>query len=224
MGEGIQLLYPFDEEWPVTQYFGENPELYARFGLAGHNGIDFGCPSGTRVKSPVAGVVQKMGDDPAGYGIHLRILGEDKKLLVILGHLQECLVQVGQKVQAGEVVALSDNTGFSTGPHLHLEIRPDRVHAVDPLPHFVAREAGEQSPLSQPAQGETGTSARVKVSVPVLNARSQPDITGRIVGHFSQGDVLDVCERTQDAGGNRWAKVEVWIAEEYDGMRLVEPG
>ena len=222
MSEGIRLLYPFDQEWPVTQYFGENPEVYARFGLSGHNGIDFGCPGGTRVKSPVSGVVQKVGDDPAGYGLHLRILGEDRKLLVILGHLQESLVQTGQKVQAGEVVALSDSTGFSTGPHLHFEIRPDRVHAVDPLPYFAAREAGVQDPTQQPPPAETGMSARVKVSVPVLNARSQPDITGRIVGHFSQGDVLDVRERVHDASGNCWVKADVWIAEEYDGMRLVE--
>jgi murein DD-endopeptidase MepM/ murein hydrolase activator NlpD len=223
MGGPIQLLYPFDTEWPITQVFGENPEPYARFGLPGHNGVDFGCPTGTRVKSPIAGVVQRVGDDPSGYGTHLRILGEDKKLLVILGHLQESLVQNGQQVQAGEVVALSDNTGFSTGPHLHFEIRPDKVHAVDPLPHFVAREVGGQSPAPPPPGGEATAGGQVKVSVPVLNARSQPDITGRIIGHFSQGDTLAVCARTTDAAGNHWVKVEVWIAEEFEGMRLVEP-
>jgi hypothetical protein len=98
-----------------------------------------------------------------------------------------------------------------------------KMHAVDPLPHFVAREVGGQSPAPPPPGGETAAGEQVKVSVPVLNTRSQPDITGRIIGHFSQGDTLTVCDRTTDAAGNHWAKVEVWIAEEFEGMRLVEP-
>ena len=218
----IELIYPFDVEWPITQYFGENPEMYARFGLSGHNGIDFGCPTGTLVKSPVDGVVQRVGNDPTGYGIHLRILGKNKKLLIILGHLQECHVQVGQKVKAGEYVGLSDNTGFSTGSHLHFEVRPDKVRAFDPLPYFVARSAVDPGEPAQLPPAETGVSEQVKVCVPVLNARSQPDISGRILGHFTRGDILGVCERTNDADGNRWAKVEVWICEKYGGTPLVE--
>ena len=107
----------------ITQAFGENPAVYARFGLAGHNGVDFSVPVGAAVHAAADGEVvrlERAADE--GYGRHLRLrhAGSEES---IYAHLEETTVEEGQQVQAGAVIGYSGNTGFSTGPHLHFEIR-----------------------------------------------------------------------------------------------------
>ena len=95
-----------------------------------HQGVDWGTPTGTPVKASCGGTVTKAGW-ANGYGYCVCIAHEDGKE-TRYGHLSKVLVKVGQKVKQGEKIALSGNTGVSTGPHLHFEIRVNGK-AVDPL-------------------------------------------------------------------------------------------
>ena len=101
----------------ITQGFGQNPQVYSAFGFQGHNGHDFGIPEGTTVYAPHDGVATVKNDGSQGYGLYLVI--DDAKRRSILAHLSQALVSNGQTIYQGDPVALSGNTGFSSGPHLH---------------------------------------------------------------------------------------------------------
>jgi murein DD-endopeptidase MepM/ murein hydrolase activator NlpD len=101
----------------VTQGFGQNPDIYAQFGLSGHNGIDFGVPEGTEVYAPNDGTVILKDDGDHGYGLHVVI--KDDKRYSLLAHLSEASVADGQKVSQGDPIGKSGKSGFCTAPHLH---------------------------------------------------------------------------------------------------------
>lgn len=104
----------------VTQWFGKNPALYARFGLAGHNGIDYGVPVGTPVLAAHSGKVET-GNDPKGYGLYVRVT--DAHRVTLYAHLSAFSVQSGQTVRLAQEIGKSGNTGNSTGPHLHFGLK-----------------------------------------------------------------------------------------------------
>ena len=95
-----------------------------------HQGVDWATPIGTSVVASCGGTVSKAGW-ASGYGYCVFIEHEDGKQ-TRYGHLSKVLVKAGQKVKQGEKIALSGNTGVSTGPHLHFEIRVNGT-AVNPL-------------------------------------------------------------------------------------------
>lgn len=143
-----RFRYPLDKVF-VTQKFGERPEVYKQFGLKAHNGVDFrtrfiDSPLGRRYVTACAdGVIEEIRYDIRGYGTHIRQRLVDGSLL-IYGHLTKPYVGIKDKVIAGQRIALTGNTGFSSAPHLHLEWRPSPLKpdngyagAVDPLPFFV---------------------------------------------------------------------------------------
>ena len=101
----------------ITQGFGQNPDVYAQFGLSGHNGIDFGVSIGTTVYAPHDGIVTIVDDGTSGYGLYIIIT--DATRLSLLAHLSSTLIVQGAKVYQGDPVALSGNSGMSTNPHLH---------------------------------------------------------------------------------------------------------
>ncbi len=111
------MRLPYNGYFEVTQLFGENPASYAKFGLKGHNGIDFGIPTGTPILSPHSGVIKEAYFDPSGYGWYVKI--ENSVEGSVLGHFLSISVPIGKSVGEGDQVALSDNTGYSTGSHLH---------------------------------------------------------------------------------------------------------
>ncbi len=95
-----------------------------------HGGIDWATPIGTAVAASSGGTVVKAGWG-SGYGYVVYINHPDGKQ-TRYGHLSKVLVKVGQTVKQGEKIALSGNTGRSTGPHIHFEIRVGGA-AVNPL-------------------------------------------------------------------------------------------
>lgn len=111
------LIRPFNGLHPVTQTWGVNPQDYARFGLKGHNGIDYGTPVGTVIIAPHDGNILEVASDPGGYGLYVKI--ENDQEGSILAHLSQQDVRVGEYVRRGDRIGLSGNTGNSTGPHLH---------------------------------------------------------------------------------------------------------
>ncbi len=85
-----------------------------------HKGVDWATPTGTAVYASCGGTVAKAGWG-SGYGYVVYINHEDGRQ-TRYGHLSKVLVKAGQTVKQGDKIALSGNTGVSTGPHLHFEI------------------------------------------------------------------------------------------------------
>jgi murein DD-endopeptidase MepM/ murein hydrolase activator NlpD len=110
--------------WPLNTILITSP-YGSRWGKF-HYGLDFRAPIGSSVKAMTSGVVEGTGDTDiackgASFGKWVFIRYNDG-LSSTYGHLSSITATVGQKVNAGDVVALSGNTGSSTGPHLHVAV------------------------------------------------------------------------------------------------------
>ncbi|GAB76844.1 Murein DD-endopeptidase MepM and murein hydrolase activator NlpD, contain LysM domain [Austwickia chelonae] len=102
-----------------------------------HYGIDLAAPLGTPLRAMSSGVVTYAGQ-MSGYGNIVQIRYWDGTVSYY-GHMNSIAVRVGQKVQPGQFVGQLGNTGQSTGPHLHLEIRPGGGAPINPEPWMAAR-------------------------------------------------------------------------------------
>jgi murein DD-endopeptidase MepM/ murein hydrolase activator NlpD len=118
---------------PITSLFGLrfHPILHI---LRLHAGIDFGAAVGSMVRAAADGKVEIAGP-VSGFGNHVRI--QHAGFETSYSHLSEIpeAIHPGTEVKQGDIIALSGNTGLSTGPHLHFEFYLNR-EAVDPLPHL----------------------------------------------------------------------------------------
>ena len=85
-----------------------------------HKGVDWAIPTGTAVYASCGGTVKKAGWG-SGYGYVVYITHSDGRE-TRYAHLSKVLVKAGQSVKQNQKIALSGNTGVSTGPHLHFEI------------------------------------------------------------------------------------------------------
>lgn len=117
----FSLDYPLGRSMPITQMFGENPDIYSRFKLMGHNGLDFGCPVGVPVVAIDAGQATHVRTDPSGYGNYVRI--DHTWGISLYAHMERFAISEGEWVRRGMGLGTSGNSGGSTGPHLHFEIR-----------------------------------------------------------------------------------------------------
>ena len=131
---------------PVTFPFGAHPfderikTLFQTWGIIGHHGVDFGLPTATRILAVDDGTVSQAGDQ-GDYGTTVVI--DHAWGLSLYAHLLEAKVTVGQGVKSGELIGLSGKTGITSGPHLHLGIKPNNADTsngylgfVDPMPFF----------------------------------------------------------------------------------------
>ncbi|MER5849247.1 M23 family metallopeptidase [Streptomyces sp. NPDC002012] len=126
-------------ETPVRHYV-----LSASFGNDGarwahkHSGQDFAVPIGTKVKAAHSGTVVKAGPNGGGdgpaYG-NAVVISHGNGVYSQYAHLSRIDVHIGQTVKTGEKIALSGNTGNSSGPHVHFEIRttPNYGSAINPV-------------------------------------------------------------------------------------------
>ena len=89
-----------------------------------HQGIDFGLSIGDTVYSSFCGEVRISTYQPEGYG-NVVVVRNYNMSETLYGHLDKSLVQNGQKVAVGEPIGIGGNTGTSSGPHLHFEIRSE---------------------------------------------------------------------------------------------------
>jgi murein DD-endopeptidase MepM/ murein hydrolase activator NlpD len=96
-----------------------------------HPGVDIAVPTGTEVRAAAAGSVVEVGSDPE-YGTFIR-LAHAGGYQTTYGHASRLLVAQGDRVAAGQAIALSGNTGRSTAPHLHFEVTQGGK-PLDPLP------------------------------------------------------------------------------------------
>ena len=114
---------------PITSRFGNRVDPFFRK-PAMHAGIDFRQRVGTGVEATGSGTVTRAGR-AGGYGNMVEIR-HTNGVTTRYGHLSKVLVKVGQRVETGDIIAKSGNTGRSTGPHLHYEVRRNG-RAVNPV-------------------------------------------------------------------------------------------
>jgi murein DD-endopeptidase MepM/ murein hydrolase activator NlpD len=136
-GSGITYIYNY----------GENRGSHI------HAGIDISCPVGTEIRAAHGGKVS-YGEDPAGYGTYIDLVGNT--VVTRYAHLSARKVPDGADVRAGDLIALSGNSGHTTGPHLHFEVRNSQgfgtTGTIDPKGWL----AGADDP-SGGTQGNTST-------------------------------------------------------------------
>jgi murein DD-endopeptidase MepM/ murein hydrolase activator NlpD len=127
---------------PISQPFGPTSLLlepplgpYPHF----HTGIDFADPFGTPVRAAADGIVVAAATGRIGYGNYI-ILAHGQGVETLYGHLDALTVALGDKVVQGQVVGREGSSGFSTGPHLHFEVRVDGQF-VDPMVYLPAPRA-----------------------------------------------------------------------------------
>ena len=217
MANELRLFYPVEPfKYPITQVFGANPQWYPL--TSGHNGIDWGLPMRTKIFATLPGSVIRVAGDPNGYGNHIRIQHDDN-LMSLYGHLDEhnfALVQVDDHVEAGQHIGFSGNTGRSTGPHLHFEVRRGSK-AFDPQPFLVTQLEPEEE-IQPPAAVIKG---RVLASVtPFLNVRSGPDVLYPLVDTLPPGTEFEIYEFVTDTIWLHTSKG--FLAMRFKGNNFIE--
>jgi murein DD-endopeptidase MepM/ murein hydrolase activator NlpD len=144
----LKLYFPFEfgKTFPVSQVFGVNSAVYKRFGLKAHNGVDWACPQKTTICAIAGGIVVEVGNEgwSTGYGRYVKIQHEGYQSTY--GHLKLYWVKKGDVLNPWQSIGSSDNTGFSTGAHLHLTLKETDaqgnvlnrnngyIGAINPLP------------------------------------------------------------------------------------------
>lgn len=116
----------------ITSYFGHRVSPVAGK-VKMHEGLDVGAPFGTPIMAPADGVITFAGKK-AGFGNFVQI-DHGYGIETIYAHAQKVIARNGEKVKRGDLIAKVGSTGYSTGPHLHYEVRVNGI-AVDPL-YFV---------------------------------------------------------------------------------------
>ncbi len=107
--------------WPVPHFYRVSSSFGPR-GRRHHDGIDIPAPRGTPIVAVDNGVVVHSDDTIRGYG-NMIVLAHGEDVFTVYAHNRKNLVSKGDKVRRGEVIGHVGNTGRSTGPHLHFEIR-----------------------------------------------------------------------------------------------------
>jgi murein DD-endopeptidase MepM/ murein hydrolase activator NlpD len=93
-------------------------------GIHGYNGVDYGMPVGTTLYAAAQGtvIISKNSGYNGGYGKYI-VIKHPNNTQTVYGHMSDVVVTVGQSVTQGQTIGYSGNTGRSTGPHLHFEVR-----------------------------------------------------------------------------------------------------
>ena len=130
----------------ISQFFGENLNpLYKQLGLLYHNGIDIAIPNRTPVLASHDGTITEVSNEvnstfSRGYGVYLT---HSEGWFTVYWHMLPPNLKVGDVIKAGEPLGYSDNSGQSTGPHLHFglyafprDFNNGVGGAIDPLPYL----------------------------------------------------------------------------------------
>lgn len=119
------LSWPLDNVY-ITQLFGKTVAAQKLYVSGSHNGVDFRASVGTRVKNVLDGIVVGVGNTdlyPGCYSFGKWVLVKhDNGLSTVYAHLSVISVSNGQRLNTGDLIGYSGNTGYSTGPHLHISL------------------------------------------------------------------------------------------------------
>ena len=132
LNDKVSLSRATPRGWPtrgwLTSYFGKRVSPFSGRKVM-HEGLDIAANTGTSVYATADGVVARVSYSPS-YGKTV-VIDHGYGYRTIFGHTSKILVKSGQRIHRGDRVALVGNTGRSTGPHLHYELRLDGV-PIDP--------------------------------------------------------------------------------------------
>ena len=112
-----------------------------------HSGTDIAMPMGAYIIAANDGVVTKAGYSSTGYG-NMVLIDHGGGVSTLYGHGSEILVQTGQTVKRGDIIMKAGSTGWSTGPHLHFEVRINGQH-VDSLPYITGKKITKETDNNQ---------------------------------------------------------------------------
>lgn len=122
-------VFPVAGNYKVTSPFGSRSAPTAG-ASTNHQGIDISVPSGTEILAAMSGKV--VGGGYSGSSGNYLVVDHGGGITTTYKHLSKALAKVGDIVSGGQKIALSGNSGITTGPHLHFEVRKDG-QAIDPL-------------------------------------------------------------------------------------------
>lgn len=189
----------------VTSEFGKVRNLFGKERI--HKGVDLRAEEGTGVYAVSDGKVSRNGWDPGGYGKWIEITHENG-ITTRYAHLSEKIVNKGDEVKAGDIIGLSGNTGSSTGPHLHYEVRKNN-EPIDPGSldeyHFdkalIPGASSVEDPVGDRDTGEQKTVSLSKTKNGELYLDNNLGVTSK------QGDLLvsydtKTYEQVISSGGN----------------------
>lgn len=147
----LSMTYPVPSQTTITTGYGSA-------GYAGHTGVDFACNSGAKVVAAESGIViiskdityhspcscSNTGGGYHSYGRYIVIMHDKKNssgnyVYTLYAHNSSRVVEEGDRVSKGQLIAYAGSTGNSTGPHCHFEVRtPDALyeHCVNPVPYL----------------------------------------------------------------------------------------
>ena len=147
----LSMTYPVPSQTTITTGYGSA-------GYAGHTGVDFACNSGAKVVAAESGIViiskdityhspcscSNTGGGYHSYGRYIVIIKKKKNssgnyVYTLYAHNSSRVVEEGDRVSKGQLIAYAGSTGNSTGPHCHFEVRtPDALyeHCVNPVPYL----------------------------------------------------------------------------------------
>lgn len=178
------LYAPFtSNRWSITQgYRGYN-----------HPAIDWGMPNNTGIYAAHAGRVARAGVSTEGYGYYVAIVNDSLGVYTLYAHFNgpsAILVKIGDNVGARQLIGRSDNTGNSTGPHLHFEARFGPYYrygqdGYDPLP-YLTYWTGVNPPPQPPPPPPTGTIYWL-VTKDQLSIYREMSINSQVIGHYTAG-------------------------------------
>lgn len=196
------------EVWPtefrtINQYFGANPAYYGQFGLPGHEGVDIFAPTGSRIFAVAPGTVTRVRTNPFGhnYGIHVNV-EHIEGYQTTYAHMKEARVRLGQKIKAGHVVGLANDTGNSFGSHLHLTLKKKDAqfanwpfNIFDPTPFLlpllgIVKPSGPYTNGWAYTKGITVLGELAQVNATGINLRATPSIYGRLIDLVPGGTVI----------------------------------
>jgi murein DD-endopeptidase MepM/ murein hydrolase activator NlpD len=121
----MNLLSPVKAK--ITSPFGQR-------GTEFHNGVDLGVPEGTPIRASEDGVVLNVyRNDKGGVQMTAKL---DNGLVTGYAHLSKAVLSSGNRFKKGDILALSGNTGITTGAHLHFTLRDPQGNLLDPQKYF----------------------------------------------------------------------------------------
>ncbi len=122
---GGELAWPTSSKY-ITSYYGYRPDPFGGGGTSWHSGIDISAYTGAPIYAANSGRVYFSGWNNGGYG-YLVMIDHGGGMITMYAHNSKLLVKEGEWVSRGERIANAGSTGYSTGPHLHFEVRINGV-------------------------------------------------------------------------------------------------
>lgn len=219
----MDFRQPFQGDYPITLDYGERfPPLYTD--ESPHRGIDYGCPMGTAILASADGVVTYVRNLKEGYGNYI-IIAHEENYATVYAHLSEILVRENQRVSKGQVIGKSGNSGNSTGPHLHFELR---INGIKIDPKTKLQNVIDVEPAQKPSQFTAPRAGLVEVVCDKANARCHCDMN-RVIRTLDKGEQIMITDVVTTYNNlpyrDYWdAKVGCWlrIAEHDPYTQMLE--